>query len=252
MGLVNLEDKCVIISGASNTVGHAIGHKLVDCGATVYLMSKHADKIAMIAKEIDPSGKNAIAMPCELLSQTSIQESIDRIEASDHNVNVLINATDVALYEKLENISIDDFNRSLSINLNPVFLLAKHCFPMMKEHGGGHIINLASMISKNCVPNIAAYNAAKGGVIMLTRAMAEEWAKYGIRANTIINGNVELASPRDLDSGHRVMDSAFGIKWSLAEDIAEVTAYLISEKGKDITGKEIVIDEDFINDLQYK
>ncbi len=250
MGLVNLEDKCVLISGASKAVGHAIAKKFVESGATVYLMSKHSDRIALIAKEIDPSGKKAIAMPCELASQTSIEEALDRIEASDHYINVLINATDVALCENLEDIGIDEFNRSISINLSPAFLLSKFCFPMMKEHGGGHIINIASMISKQCVPYIGAYNAAKGGLIMLTRTIAEEWSNYNIRANTIINGDIELPSPRTTDSGAKIMDSAFGTKPSLAEDIAEVAAYLVSEKGKDVTGKEIVIDEDFINDLR--
>ena len=117
----------------------------------------------------------------------------------------------------------------------------------MKEAGAGKIINVASLISDNVKPGIAAYVAAKGGLVMLSRSIAAEWGKYNIQANTIVNADIDLPMSKE-----KAMDTdpmKLADKASLAEDIADVALFLASDKANDITGKEIPVDEGFLTSL---
>ena len=181
-----MQDKCVLVAGAGKPIGREISRKLVAEGAIVYLLDKDADKIAQIANEIDPTGDRAIAMPCDLLSETSVKEVFKHVEASDLSVDILVHATDIATFKSLEKLEIEEWSKCLKVNLTSVFMLAKECFTRMKENGG-RIISIASLFSdEKPREKIAAYNVAKSGVETLMENIAEEWGQYQIYANTVL------------------------------------------------------------------
>ncbi len=243
-----LAGKCAIVTGATRPIGRAIAKKFVEEGAIVYLISRDADRIALLAQELDPNGEGkAIAMPCDLTSKTSIDEVFEHIDASDLVVDILVNATDIAIEKPLEDLDLDDWKKNIKTNLTGAFLLSQKCFSGMKQAGAGKIINIASHISDSVKPGMAAYVAAKGGLAMLSRSIAVEWGKYNIQANTIVNSDIELPMSKDKALEKDIQSSQE--KTSLAEDIADVALFLASEKSNDITGKEIPVDEGFLTSI---
>ena len=249
---MNLQGKCVLISGGSRPIGRAIARKFYEKGAIVYLISRHADKVALIAQEIDPSGNRVIPMPCDISSVTSIDEAFDRIDASNLVVDVLINATDIAIEKSLENLQIEEWTRTLKTNLTGALILSKKCFAGMKNNGGGKIINIASLLSDEIKPNLAAYSAAKGGLTMLTRSIALEWGKYNIQSNIIINSRFEMPESNALSANEVVDVEKIRSRRSLSEDIADVAIYLTSDKAEGVSGKEITLDEEFLTAILKK
>ncbi len=245
---MSLSGKCAIVTGATREIGKAIAKKFVEDGAIVYLISRDADRIALVAQELDPDGVGkAIAMPCDLTSKTSIDEVFEHIDAADLSVDILVNATDLAIEKPLEELELEDWKKNIKTNLTGAFLMSQKCFKGMKAAGGGKIINVASLISDTVKPGMASYVAAKGGLAMLSRSIAVEWGKYNIQANTIVNSDIELPMSKDKALGKGKETKAE--KTSLAEDIADVALFLASEKSNDITGKEIPVDEGFLTSL---
>jgi NAD(P)-dependent dehydrogenase (short-subunit alcohol dehydrogenase family) len=146
--------------------------------------------------------------------------------------------------------SFDDWRRILSINLDGVYLGLRHCGPVMAAKGGGSVINLSSILGKVGLPGAAAYCASKGGVVMLTKAAALEWAPLGIRVNSVHPGFIDTPMVSNAlhtaENGNELRDRLIAAhpmaRFGVPREIADAVVFLASDESSFMTGAELVVD----------
>lgn len=248
-----LEGKTALISGGSRGIGRAIAELYYKEGASIYIMARNAEKLALTAREIDPAEERVHALPCDVSSKTAVNEAFERISADGAIIDVLVNCAGVNLRGPLEEMPLDTWNKVLAINLTGTYLLTQKCFEGMKQKGGGKIVNIASLMSEVARPTIAPYIASKGGVKMLTKAIAVEWAKYNIQANAIIPGYIdtEMNTPliNDKVFNAKIIERTPAGRWGKPEEVAHAALFLASKGANFITGQCIAVDGGILANL---
>ena len=184
--LFDLAGRTALVTGASAGIGRAIAEALAGAGARRAPPARRADALEAAAAALRADGAEAAALPADL----SRRDEIARIAATQPlgAPAILVNAAGINPRQPADTIGAQDWDATLELNLTVPFLLARALVPGMRAHGWGRIINVASLQSVRAFPDGIAYGAAKGGVMQLTRAMAEAWARDGITANAIAPG----------------------------------------------------------------
>ncbi|MCR5084292.1 MAG: SDR family oxidoreductase [Succinivibrionaceae bacterium] len=242
-----LEGKTVLISGGSRGIGRAISDLYYAEGAKLYILARNAEKLSVAVEEIDTKKEGrVIGIPCDVGSKNSIDSAWDRIKADGAVINILVSCAGVNLRAPIEEMPLETWNKVIDINLTGAFLLAQKVFPDMRDSGGGKIVNIASLMSELARPGIPAYVASKGGIKMLTKSMAIEWAKYNIQANSIIPGYIatEMNKPliEDEKFNQFIINRTPVGRWGKPEEIAATALFLVTKGADFITGQEIAVD----------
>ena len=244
--------KVAIVTGGALGIGRASALKLAQEGAAVVVTDVDATNGPVAVQEITSQGGNAIFVQHDVADEAAwtrvMQATIDRYKKLD----VLVNNAGIALAKDVEHTTLDDWRHLMSINLDAVFLGTKHAIAAMKANRSGSIINLSSIEGLIGDPNLAAYNASKGGVRLLTKSAALYCAKsgYNIRVNSVHPGYIwtpmvenYLKSQGDVAAGRRTLDALHPIGHvGEPDDIAYGVLYLASDESKFVTGTELVID----------
>ncbi|MBN2073862.1 MAG: SDR family oxidoreductase [Actinobacteria bacterium] len=218
----NLKGKNILVTGASRGIGRAVSRAVAGAGANVILTARSEDALSDLKKEILSSGGRAEYITADLESEKEIQDLFSKIGENYSGLDVLINNAGIARAGELVDCPIRDFNMLMNVNLKAVYLCCKHALKMMIAAGSGYIINISSVVGIKGYANQAAYSASKHGVVGLSKALADEVQKYGIRVSLIHPGGVDT----DLVKGTRPdLDSSLLLK---PEDIAQAVLYLLS------------------------
>ena len=243
---MKLSGKVALITGASRGIGKAIAKVLNENGATVYLVARDAETLSVVTHEIDPTGDTAFSCVCDITSETSIYEMFKRFKADNISFDILVNAAGIAKSSAIENLSLEQWDQVLDTNITAQMVLAKHCFEDMKEKGGGKIINIASILGTVASPGMSAYSASKGAVIMFTKTLAVELAKYIIQANAIapgyINTDMTKKMMSDKELSQRLVARTPAGRLGDPEDVAKVALFLATEDSNYVTGAVIPVD----------
>ena len=242
-----LSGKTALISGGSRGIGRAIAELFYKEGANIYIMSRNAEQLGAAAKEIDTENAGRVhALPCDVSSETSVNEAFARIAADGAVIDVLVNCAGVNLRGPLETMPMETWSKVIGINLTGTYLLTRGVFEGMKAKGAGKIINIASLMSEVARPTISPYVASKGGVKMFTKAIAVEWAKYNIQANSIIPGYIEteMNTPliADAEFNAKIINRPPAGRWGKPAEIASAALFFASSGSDFITGQEIAVD----------
>ena len=247
--LFDLSGQVALCTGAASGIGRRMAWALSQAGAAVYLADLDGDGLADAADEIKLAKRKADFMALDLTDRTKLSELVDSATTSLGAPRILVNAAGVNFRQPVDEITNDSWDLTIEINLSAPFFLARHCVPGMKENGGGHIINVASLQSFRAFANSMPYGASKGGIAQVTRAMAEAWSADGILANAIapgffptkltapVYGNPEILS-------HNARMTAIGRNGEL-EDLDGVTVFLAAPASNYITGAVIPVDGGF-------
>jgi NAD(P)-dependent dehydrogenase (short-subunit alcohol dehydrogenase family) len=203
-----------------------------------------------VAQAICQSGGDAIVTVCDVSSEPDTLRAAKEVEHAFGQVNVLVNNAGVLSASTVENISLADWDRLMATNLRGPFLMSRAVLPAMRRAGGGAIVNVGSILGLIAMRDRAAYCASKGGVTMLTKAMALDHAHEKIRVNCICPAIVETDLVRDLFSntpqGHRSRESRLATlplgRFGQPADVAELAVFLASEESSWMTGTAIPID----------
>lgn len=237
--------KVCLVTGAARGIGEAIATAFAEEGATVILTDRRAGEVAATAARI---GQTGIAQ--DVAEEAGWVALIERIERDHGRLDILVANAGYGWQKPVTEIGLDEWRALIAVNLDGVFLGMKHGIPLMERSGGGSIIAMSSMYGTVGAPGTAAYCASKGGVTLLTKAVALECAEQGnnIRVNSIHPGYVMTPSVREVLTPDQV--EALRMQHPvqrLAEpsEIARATLFLASDDASFMTGAELHVDGGF-------
>ncbi len=242
-----LAGKVVVVTGGASGIGLAAVRRFVEHGATAIVADIDIAGATKIASESD----RIVAMQLDVADDAQWATLFDDVVARFGKVDSLINSCGVFSMKDIEAISLEEWSRTMSINVDGVFLGCRHAVRAMKAHGGS-IVNLSSVSGLIGGRNTVAYNASKGAVRLLTKSVALHCAhrQYGIRCNSVHPTFVEtpmfdaaLATSRDPERMRAALLSVVPLgRPAQAVEIADMLVYLISDESQFVTGAEFVID----------
>jgi NAD(P)-dependent dehydrogenase (short-subunit alcohol dehydrogenase family) len=185
----SLDGKTALVTGAGSGLGRQFAQTLAEAGATVVLAARRREKLEETARSIAEKGGNANCIDLDVTDSASVRDCFAEIESSAGAIDVLVNNAGIARQEFLLEMTEEDWDAVIDTNLKGVFLVAQQAARAMVKAGkAGSIINIASVLGLRVSKALASYIAAKSAVVQMTRAMALEWAQYGIRVNAIAPG----------------------------------------------------------------
>lgn len=235
------EQKVAIVTGGSRGIGAAISRQLAADGFDVQLVFQFARSAAdEVAYKISTEGGRCNALQADVSQERSVVELVQTIRSTTGRVDVLVNNAGVIADKLLALTSLTDWEGVIRTNLIGTYLMCREVLPLMLEQGYGRIINLSSNSVRIPGPGQTAYAASKGGVEALTRALAVEVGRKGIRVNTVAPGRVKT------DMTDPVMEQLGGTirgpRWGVPEDISGLVGFLASDAADYIQGQTITAD----------
>jgi NAD(P)-dependent dehydrogenase (short-subunit alcohol dehydrogenase family) len=248
--LLSLEGKVAMVTGAASGIGRGIALRLAEMGAKVAVLDRDAEGAAATTALIQRSGGVALPLICDVRLQQSCRQATEQTIANFQHIDILCNNAGVIVRKDAISLNEEEWDWVLDVTLKGVYLLSHEVLPYMIRAGNGSIINTGSGWSLKGGPKAVAYCAAKAGVVNLTRAMAIDHGKDGIRVNCVCPGDVDtpmLASECNQlnedpvkfrkDAADRPLR-----RMGTSEDVANAVLFLASDMAQWITGTSLVVD----------
>jgi NAD(P)-dependent dehydrogenase (short-subunit alcohol dehydrogenase family) len=244
LNLFDVTGKTALITGGGSGLGQFMAKVLAEAGVRVYLVGRRQDRLSASLGDHDGA-----IFALDLVERGAADHLFDMVLAMDKQPDIIVNAAGINPRRHADDISESDWHYSVDLNLNVPFLVSQKFVPHMKQNGWGRIINIASLQSTRAFENGISYGAAKGGILQLTRAMAEAWSRYGITANALAPGffPTELTAPLFADQAvaqRLAAATAIGRNGAL-EDMRGPLLFLASNASGYVTGQSIAVDGGF-------
>jgi NAD(P)-dependent dehydrogenase (short-subunit alcohol dehydrogenase family) len=247
--LFSLDGRTSLVTGGNSGIGLAMAHALGLAGARLVLVARRAQQLEEAVEKLAAERIEASRFTCDLTDTAAIGAMAAELSAKGTAIDILVNAAGVNLRQAFADVTPDAFDLHLKLHLAAPFFLTQKLAPAMRERRWGRIINLASLQSARAFPDSAPYGAGKGGIVQLTRAIAEEWSRHGITCNAIGPGffPTPLTAPVFSDparAAKNASQTAIGRNGELA-DLHGITVFLASDASAYITGQTIYVDGGF-------
>lgn len=246
-----LNGKVAIVTGGATGIGFGSAVALAAEGANVVLFGP--DEAALEAAVARLGGERASHVVGDVSRSADVERLIAQAVSRWGGIDIVVNSAAIQPYGTVETMDEEGWDRTLAINLKGAYLTGHHAIPQMKKRGGGAIVNIASVQGIACQTNVAAYVASKGGMLALTRAMALDHARDGIRVNAVCPGSIDtpmlrFAASENLDG--RTEDQVIAIwgaahpigRVGLPEDVGAMVAFLAGPRAAFCTGGEYKVD----------
>jgi NAD(P)-dependent dehydrogenase (short-subunit alcohol dehydrogenase family) len=239
-------DKVVIVTGAGSGIGQASAERIAAVGGSVFCVDLNAEAVEATVAQIVSNGDEARAHVCNVGDEASVEACVSACVAHYGSLYALVNMAGILRFDDTQQLQTNDWQKVIDINLTGTMLLCRAVLPHLLQTKGS-IVNAASTASLSGLPCGVAYSASKGGVLAMTRSIAVEYAKRGVRANCVCPGDIntgmtdgiDFPKTMDFELMPRIM-SLTGAKGP--EVMAGVIAMLASEDGCHITGEDIRVD----------
>jgi NADP-dependent 3-hydroxy acid dehydrogenase YdfG len=237
----NIEGKVVVITGASSGLGEATARHLSALGATVVMGARRFDRIKALADELTAAGGKALALQTDVTNAEQVRALVDAAVKVYGRVDVMLNNAGIMPHSPLERLRIDDWNRTIDVNIKGVLYGIAAALPHMKEQKSGHIINVSSVAGHKVGVNNAVYCATKHAVLALSEGLRQEVKPYNLRTTVISPGAVATELPdtiteQDVHAGISQFYEEYAIP---ADSFARCVAFAISQP-EDVDINEIL------------
>ncbi len=245
-GLFDLAGRVALVTGSSRGLGRVLAEGLAAAGATVCLNGRDGDRLAAAVDQLRRDGRDACGEAFDATDPAAVAEGVAGLEAAAGPIDVLVNNAGINLRGPLATVEPERFRAVLETNLTAPFLVARAVVGGMIERGGGKIINICSLMSELGRETTGPYAASKGGLKMLTRAMATEWASSNIQVNAIGPGYFATEMTRPL-----VEDPEFNAwitartpagRWGRPEELIGPAVFLASAASDFVNGHVLYVD----------
>ncbi|MDE0317911.1 MAG: SDR family oxidoreductase [Candidatus Poribacteria bacterium] len=244
-----LKDKIAIITGAARGIGAKSAELFAAEGAAVAIWDVNTERGENVAQQIQSAGGTTIFCKCDVTDATQIADAAQRVTSELGMPNVLFNNAGIAVVGELEDISEADWDRQYAVNVKSIYLVSRAVIPLMREAGGGAIINMASESAYVGFPMHPAYTSSKAAVVHLTRSMAVRYAEDNIRVNSLCPGTINtelyqefIAQQDDPDAVNKEIEAMHPLGIGEPEDIAWAAVYLASDESQYMTGAPMLVE----------
>ncbi len=242
-----LRDKVAIVTGASRGLGRSIALELAEAGARVACVATRAENCNEAVEEIRAAGGEAQAFGCRVERAADVARLFERTAAGLGPVDVLVNNAGISRPELTLEMSEESWDEHMDVNVKSVFLCSQAAARQMVEHGGGAIVHIGSILGRNAFPATLGYCTSKAAVDHMTRVMAIEWARLGIRVNCVAPGYVatDMIEGLEAEGKLKVKDLERRTpqrRLGTGREIAKAVRFAASEDAAFMTGEVLVID----------
>ena len=238
-----LKGKVALITGASRGIGRAIALKYAQCGADIAVIySGNAERAEEVCKEARGLGVRAEAFCCDVSDFAKAKETVTAVKKSFGRIDILVNNAGITKDGLIMSMKEEAFDAVVDINLKGTFNMTKHCAAEFVKNRSGKIINISSIAGIIGNAGQANYSASKAGVIGITKSVARELASRNVCCNAIAPGFIKTDMTEEISPDNQLMQNIPLGRVGLPEDVAEMAAFLASDKANYITGEVIRID----------
>jgi NAD(P)-dependent dehydrogenase (short-subunit alcohol dehydrogenase family) len=250
-----LSGKVVIVTGAAGGIGHDASLVLARAGARLVLTDVAAEGGEAAAQAVRGEGGDAIFVAADLANESDIASLVDKAVAHYGRLDGAFNNAGVEQRNKpLDELTLDEWNRAIAIDLTAVFLCIKYQVRAMLASGGGAIVNTASSLGQVAIPGASEYVAAKHGVVGLTRAAGADYGARGVRVNAVLPGIIEtpmiarLSSDPDFSAMFDTLRARHPIgRFGAPSEIGEAVAWLLSDAASFMNGAAVAVDGGYLS-----
>jgi gluconate 5-dehydrogenase len=247
MNLFDLSGKTALVTGGTHGLGMAIATGLAQAGARIVINDVFADKLEEAKKVYAENGIQVSTYVLNVTDEEAVERTIPVIEKEVGPIDILVNNAGIIKRIPILEMKADEFRQVVDVDLTGPFIMSKTIAKGMVERGYGKIINMCSMMSELGRNTVSAYAAAKGGLKMLTRNMATEWAKYNIQINGIGPGYFATAQTAPIRVGGHpfnefIISRTPAGRWGDPEDLAGTAVFLASKASDFVNGQVVYVD----------
>ena len=245
--LFDLTGKVAIVTGGNGGLGLGMALGLAGAGANIVVAARNQAKTSQALAEIKPLGVEALGLVVDVSQEAEISHMVTQTVESLGRVDILVNNAGISVRKQPQELSADEWDRVVDVNLKSVFLASKEVYPHMKEQGGGKIINIGSMFSLFGSDWVSPYSASKGGVVQLTKSLAVAWAADNIQVNAILpgwfmTGLTESIPERDPARYQLINQRIPADRWGEPEELQGPVVFLAGSASDYVTGAVLTVD----------
>jgi len=248
---MRLQDKICLVTGGGSGLGRAIAERFCAEGARVTVVGRRAEALEASVAAITAAGGEAHAVVADIADPAQAARCVREVAERWGRIDVLVNNAGAVIRKPCAELSVEEWDSVMDVNLRAVFLMCHEVLPHMVASGGGSIVNVASISALRGQPNACVYSASKAGVVNFARSIANDYGRHGVRANNILPGLVETELSRSRlkpgETWEEVMRAQFLPHYPLGRvgqpaDIANAALFLASDEASWISGIDLIVD----------
>ena len=246
--LFNLDGRVALVTGGNGGLGLGMALGLAEAGAHITVAARNTEKTATALSQIEATGVKALGFTADIGLESDITEMVAQTIEVFGRLDILVNNAGMVVRKEPQDLTTEEWDQVLDVNLRGAFLAAKSAYPHMKRQGGGKIINIGSMFSVfGGGGSGAPYSSSKGGLVQLSKSLAVAWAKDNIQSNAILPGwfmteltsDIPVRQPERYDMiSHRIPTG----RWGEPDELKGAAVFLASEASDYVTGAVLTVD----------
>ncbi len=245
-----LKDKVTIVTGASSGIGIGIAEIFAEEGAKVVCVARREKQGEQVAASLRENGGDAVFVRCDVSQNDQVEAMVKATLDRYGQIDVLVNNAGVNFVKSFEELSVEDWDHVIGVDLRGTFLCTKACMDTFLKQGSGNVVNIATVHTYSCLPGAAPYDAAKWGMVGLTKSLAVEYASKNIRFNCLSPGLIDTQIWQDIQDAAEDLKTCHKHWWSnipmarvgTCREMGNAAAFLASDKASYITGANLYAD----------